>query len=318
METKEYRFLTEIINDQDSSYISDVAFNPDGSIFAVTYRDNDEVRIYDSTSLALLRTYSNPESLLCFPHGIACTEKYIIVSNKIISSYVEPGIFTVYKFDDPSSKPVTVFRTPLENLGEAHSFDIHDGKLVVTYCYGGSCSAAIVTYQFDHETGSITGPTGILDGFEKYGEPKGICFYEDGKKIIISITNDSPDNQHHFSRLAIFDIDSKGILSKEPVQIIKKQGTRIENINITDGLCVITDPMNDTVSIHNLNDENCFDSQIQIIQDNLAFPHSACISPDQKLLVVTNYGVKVSAGNIEWRNFLTPRSDKIVIFGITK
>ena len=171
-----------------------------------------------------------------------------------------------------------------------------------------------MTYQFDHGTGSITGPIGILDGFEKFGEPKGICFYEGGNKIIISITNDHPVNQNHFSGLAIFDIDSKGILSKEPVQIIKKQGTRIENINITDRLCVISDPMNDTVSIHHLNDEKCFDSQFQVIQDNLAFPHSACISPDKKLLVVTNNGLKVAAGNIEWKKFATPRCDKIVIY----
>lgn len=316
MNNNKYNFSYEVINDQSPSFISDVAFHPNGSIFAVTYRDNDEVRIYNPSSRELLRTYKNPESLLYLPHGIKITENHIIVSNKILSSFVEPAIFTIYRIDAQSSKPVTVFRTPLEDLGEAHSFDIHEDKLLVTYC--GTKNGAVLSYHFDDETGEITGPRSILEGFTNHGEPKGICFLEEGKKIIISITSTAPYKQDHFIGLAIFDIDENAKLSKTPVQLISMPGTRIENINRTDELCAVADPLNDSVYVYHLDTDTCFKNPAQTIKDNLSFPHSACFSPDKKQLVVTNYGLEVVNKNINWGKFLTPRSDKFTVFKLSE
>lgn len=77
-----YRFVSDICNDQGASTIPDVAFHPNGCTFAASYKENNQIRVYDSSTKAILRTYQNPEAQLDFPHGVVITNRHIIVSNK--------------------------------------------------------------------------------------------------------------------------------------------------------------------------------------------------------------------------------------------
>jgi len=345
MSDPEYRFVAEIVNDLDSSFVPDVVFHPEGAYFAVSYRDNNQVRVYDTSSLSLLHTYQNPQARLSFPHGLLITRRHIIVTNKLKAYSTEPSKLTVYRIGDPSGEPVTVFTTPLERLREAHSMDTRNGLLYVTYC--GEDIGAILTYAFDDETGTITGPLNVLeDWFSQYGEPKGICLNEDGSKAFVTLAvsripkhvhkkREANDRlrkvhgweiqlsklyrrkraiNHHFNGIAIFDIDQHGTLSRVPVQIFKQVTARLENIHIVSDSCVVADPLNDRVYIYNLDKEKYFDRPPQVLKDYVAFPHDACFSPDKKLLIVTNYGIEVIEGRPQWENFRQPRSDKITIY----
>jgi len=345
MSTPEYRFVTDIVNELDSSFVPDVGFHPDGTCFAVSYRDNNQIRVYDTSSLRLLQTYQNPQAKLSFPHGLLITKRHIIVSNKLKAYSTEPSKLTVYRIGDISSEPVTVFTTPLERLREAHSMHVRNGLLYVTYC--GKDIGAILTYAFDDETGKITGPLNVLeDWFSRYGEPKGICVNEDGSKAFVTMAVDQIPKRddkiwgakdrlrkvhgwetqlsklrrrkreinHHFNGIAVFDIDEHGILSRAPVQIFKQTKARLENIHIVRDCCVIADPLNDRVYIYDLDNKRYFDRPRQVLNDNLAFPHDACFSPDKKLLIVTNYGIEVIEGRPQWETFRQPRSDKIRIY----
>ena len=149
-----YRFVSENYNDQGSSRIPDVAFHPDGCTFTVSYKDNNHICVYDSSTQSLLRTYRNPEARLDWPHGVTMTNRHIIVSNKLNTKCVprKPSVFNVYRIGEPSGEPITVFTTPVKYLGEAHSFAVHNGRLLVTYC-GEHNPWAVVTYSFDDETG---------------------------------------------------------------------------------------------------------------------------------------------------------------------
>lgn len=138
-----YRFVTEIHNDQGSSTIPDVAFHPDGRTFVVSYKENNQICIYDSSTLSLLRTYQNPEAKLDWPHGVVVTSRHIIVSNKIKSKRKPdpPAVFNVYRIGESSEKPITVFNTPKQysGLGEAHSLDVHNGRLLASYSGSKEC-----------------------------------------------------------------------------------------------------------------------------------------------------------------------------------
>jgi WD40 repeat protein len=356
-----YNFSSDIRGDGDNSFIPDVSFHPNGSIFAVCYRKN-QIRIFDSATRKLLRTYQTQEAQLDWPHGLLLTTKHMIVSNKLTPP-IKPSILNVYRLDDPSEKPVTTLVTPIEHLREAHSLALHGQRLVITYC-GKTDSHAIVSYHFDDATGKISGPLDIIESwFIDYGDPKGICFNEEGTKVIVSfvtekkITRDikkKGDVLNKFRRawlllreengaqklvqkvflkflnllsgqrekganitngLVIFDVDNNGILTKEPSQILLNSGyCRLENISIVGSLCAVADPVNDTVKLYNFDGKQIPDAPIQVIRDHLSFPHDACLSPDKKMLVVTNYGIKVIDDEIQWESFYQPRQDNIAIY----
>jgi len=344
-----YRFVSEIHNEQGSSRIPDVAFHPNGSMFAASYKENNQIRIYDSSTQSLLRTYQNPDARLDWPHGLTMTNRHIIVSNKRNCKPLLPSIFNVYRIGEPSGEPITVFKTPMKNFGEAHSFAVHNGRLLVTYC-GNQKVWAVVTYRFDDETGKISGPTSILESwFTLRGSPKGLCFNEEGTKVIVTLAREpqtkppsligkvlwgvmkltpSKFEKRYIDRkkkigntligsdgMAIFDVDEDGVLSNTPVQTLSgSQFSRPENVSIAKGSCIIANATNNSVSLYNYNDDHFPDFPMQVIQHRLSFPHDGCLSPDKKMLVVSDYGIGVINGKPQWNHFLYPRSDKLTIF----
>ena len=355
-----YQFLTEIPNDQANSTIPDVTFSPNGKMFAASYKENNKINVYDSATMALIRSYQKPESQLDWPHGLTMTNDHIIVTNKHL--IVQPSTFIVYRIENPSEKPVSVFTTPIQHLREAHSIDLNNGRLVAAYC--GKGIGAIVSYHFDDKTGVITGPTCVHESkstFPPSIEPKGICFTDKGEKIIVTLSTEKPSTYigmlmralrllrekdglkyiahkalrkfkqqdigqnvkidktvGYYNGLAVYNIDENGIFSKKPIQTQRRSKfSRLENINIVKKSCVIADPINDTVNLYKFDGNQFPESPIEIIQDRLAFPHDACLSPDEKLLVVANYGLKVVDNRPQWGKFRTPHSDKLTIYELS-
>ena len=326
---KHYRYVCDIPNADASSYIPDVSFHPNGSAFAVTYRDNNQVRLFDSATRKLLRAYENPSARLDWPHGVIMTDRHIIVSNKL-NPPSKPSILTVYRIDNPADDPVTVFPTPVEHLREAHSLALHKKRLLATYC--GKDIGALVTYGFDDETGEISGPIDITESwFSEFGEPKGVCFNARGTQAVITFVteaeasgkasevegcatkNDATTDTRN--GIAIFDVTETGMLSSKPVYTkLESHYCRLENIDIKESLCAVADPLNDQVSLYQFQDGHFPDKPIHVIQNHLSFPHDACFSPDRKMLVVTNNGIQVVDRRILWRKFTQPRSDRVTIF----
>jgi WD40 repeat protein len=336
MDNSQYQFKSETSNNLGASFIPDVAFHPSGDFFAICYRDNNQVRIYKTEGQQLIRTIQNPDARLSYPHGLFITDNHIIVSNKLASYSTEPSRLTVYRIDSDSNEPVCNFQTPVEHLREAHSIAMHNGLLYITYC--GTNIGAILTYRFNDETGQISGPINITeDCFYKYGEPKGICINKDGTKAYVTIAVERPkvvqlsvrrmlkklitrtrskQAHHYFNGILIFNVHKNGSLSKKPIKKIELQKSRLENISIVDDTCVIADPLNDKVSIYQLNRKAPFESPLQIIHQHLSFPHDTCLSPDKKTLIITNYGIEVIDGIPQWTVFRQPREDKFSTFSL--
>jgi hypothetical protein len=133
------------------SYISELAFNPTGSILGATFSQfdnncgvlNNSVRLYDTKSTKIIKELRNPISQLNHPHAILLTNKHFIVSNKGAS----PNNLLTFKIKDKTNLPSDIYVTPFKKLNEAHSFAIFNHLLLVTYCEKMDKRGAIVSYQ---------------------------------------------------------------------------------------------------------------------------------------------------------------------------
>ena len=109
------------------------------------------------------------------------------------------------------------------------------------------------------------------------------------------------------------------MLSKEPVQsLLKTEFCRLENVHVVDGLCVVSDPINDTVNLYDYDGGNFSDNPVQAIQEHLSFPHGVRLSPDKKMLAITNNGLLVINEKPQWGNYIQPRADKITIYKLQR
>ena len=184
-----YRITEVIENDGAPSLIPDVAFHPSGAYFAVTYQDLNEVRIYESRDRKLLHVLRNPESQLDEPHGVFYSENYLVVTNR--HRLKKPSAINVYRNGGSIKNPIQIFQTPFDHLREAHSLALRDGRLVATYCENVGWAGAIVCYGFNQRTGRITNPLDKIETwFSEYGHAKGICFNEDGTKLLVTFESD--------------------------------------------------------------------------------------------------------------------------------
>ena len=344
-----YSLIHEITNSASLSHVPEVDFHPSGDFFVVSYRDNNRLNVYDTKTYSLIRSYQNPSACLSYPHAVNVTQNHIIISNKHNAVPNQPASINVYSIHSKSSKPVFTMTTPMPHLSEAHSMATHNNKLLVTYC--GENSSAVVTYEFDDDIGKITKPLSILeDWFIHNGEPKGISFNEDHTKVFISVTKvERPPQKvllkkiknflteisaclsgtrRNFSGIAVFDIDQEGVLSEQPISQTRDHDllssreentvptvSRIENIKIAKHQCVMSDSINNKVYIHPIvNNSELNINTTQTLSDAMQLPHGVAFSPDSKLLVVTNYGLKTEQGRVLWTQFTQPRSDSILIY----
>ena len=339
-----YRLANIISTDVPLNLISEVAFSPDGALFAATHQRTDEVIIYSTQTRKPVRVFNNPAARLDYPHGILLTAKHLIVSST--HNATRPSTFTVYRLDDNSNTPVSYYSTPYTHLREAHSLALHNGILAVTYCQSATGPGAVVIYRFDDESGAIEGPVTKRElCFELYGEPKGVAFDPARKMAFVTYSTQKPMSgfqkylhrailarnvlqtagflaflRHVFAKftrlshpgkrpppalhngIAMFAIDDSGEWSEQPVDIlVREKFCRLENIAIVGDNAVLSDTINGEVHIHNLRHDPQLRAPALTVSEGLQLPHGAKLSPDEQVLLVTNYGLKNDRQVIYWQ-----------------
>jgi hypothetical protein len=222
-----YRITEVIENDGAPSLIPDAAFHPSGAYFAVVYQDVNEVRIYESQTRKLLHVLRNPESQLDEPHGILYTENYLVVANR--HGLKRPSAINVYRNGGSDKNPIQIFQTPFDYLREAHSLALRDGRLVVTYCENVGRAGAIVCYGFNQKTGRITHPLDKIETwFSEYGDAKGICFNEDGTKLLVTFQSDWVPSPSIYEKI-LFSFEHDKVISLSN-KLLKLSHRSIKNI----------------------------------------------------------------------------------------
>jgi hypothetical protein len=114
--------------------------------------------------------------------------------------------------------------------------------------------------------------------------------------------------------IAIFSINAEGKINRSPEQVIvRKKFCRLENIDIFDGTCVITDVANHALFLYDLTQDPKFEKPVQTINVGNASPHGAKFSPDGRLLVISSLGLKVVKQEPRFCDWVSPREDKLLV-----
>lgn len=330
-----FKISNRIPNDGAPSFINEVCFKPDGTMFGATFEHNNEIRLYNAQTLSVVKVLRNPGAMLDRPHGIWLTARHVIVTNK--GTY--PSQFRVFRLDEDSCLPVHAYSTPYGHLAAGHSLALSGRRLVVTYCNGRTQKGALVSYDYDDKSGKITGPLDIQERwFRRYGDGKGICFDEKGEKVYVTFNSRNWDMSWprktvthyvkntisfgHFGAtwrngIAAFGIDSQGRFTRRPLwKKIFGEFCRLENVHVCGDRAVITDPISGRIYLYDLRNEDAFEAPSHVLAEDLVFPHGAKISPDGKRLVVTDDGIEVVNRVIHWDSFVSPRKDRLVVFDL--
>ena len=115
--------------------------------------------------------------------------------------------------------------------------------------------------------------------------------------------------------IAVFSINAEGKIARSPDQVIvHKNFCRLENIDVFDGTCVITDIVNQSLSLYDLAQDPKFRNPVQTVNLGKAMPHGAKFSPDGSLLITSCLGLKIVNQEPQFSEWESPREDKIVVF----
>jgi DNA-binding beta-propeller fold protein YncE len=115
--------------------------------------------------------------------------------------------------------------------------------------------------------------------------------------------------------IATFSINAEGKIARRPEQVIVyKDYCRLENIDVFDGTCVVTDLVNQSLYLYDLTQDPKLTNPIQTVNLGNATPHGAKFSPDGRLLITSSLGCKVVNQEPQFFDWESPREDKIVVF----
>jgi len=325
-----YALAGMIPNEASPSFVSELSFHPNGETIGATYEHLDEVRIHSAKDLSTVRVLRNPSAGFDGPHGILLTSRHLIVTNK----RSRPSQLLVFSLNDESDTPIQTYTTPYAHLAEAHSLALHGRRLIVTYCEGPGKRGAIVSYEYDDESGRIVGPSDLNERwFRRYGDAKGVAFDQTGDKVFVTFASDVIRRRRRMlerlkrivsfrtrgatnrNGIAAFAVDRQGRFTHEPVWTkVFPTFCRLENIHVHGDRAVVTNADAGCVYVYDLGREDPFAEPAEVITDQLVFPHGVKISPDGRLLAVSDNGIEVVDHWVQWTTFVSPRRDRVVLF----
>jgi DNA-binding beta-propeller fold protein YncE len=116
--------------------------------------------------------------------------------------------------------------------------------------------------------------------------------------------------------IAAFSINAQGKIARRPEHVmVRKDFCRLENIDIFDGTCAVTDPVNHTLLLYDLTQDQNFTSPFHTVNFGKATPHAATFSPNGSFLVISSLGRKIVNQDLRFRvvDWESPREDKIFV-----
>lgn len=348
-----YRLTTIIPSEGPDCLIPEIAFHPQGQMFAASYLQNDEIRLFNARDAAPVKIFRNPAAELDKPHALLLTQRHLIVANRHQAQ--RPATLVVYNLEGDSQTPVFKLETPLGHLREGHSMDIHGDILVLTYCHNVNAAGALLSYRFDDDSGEISGPIDHQETcFERLGMAKGVAFSAQGEQVLVTFNADKKlsrlqrlafkwfkarnimaksglrglirhrlagknalDHGESFlhNGIAVIDISADGHFAEEPGRVMLRQDfCRLENIALNDTSVALADTINHRVQLYDYARDPDLEQPVHTITEKLCLPHGVKFSPDRQLLVVSNYGLRSYNQLIHWGYFTAPRSDNVLVF----
>ncbi|MFC1680640.1 hypothetical protein ACFL1S_02450 [Pseudomonadota bacterium] len=281
--------------------LPDVEFHPSGDVFAVTSWAENEVYIYSArcSPPRLQQRIKGCEAGFETAHSIVFSPSG---DKMLVNAYLNNTIlvFNVSLADClVDTKPIRIFSTPAELLTSTpHSMDLtSDGRfLVCAYCDGEEGFNKVAMYRLElSEPGHEFTCIDVLDAKSiEFKNSKGVSFTPCDRGIVVTLADSN--------NLVLHDFDPEsGRIDPEPRQVLRNPDSDIhhpEDVCFTrcGRYCLVANASSNDVGIYR------YDLQERRIMDikpvfrlggpevTLNYPHGIDVSPDNRLLLVTDYG----------------------------
>ncbi len=348
-----YRLTATIPNSGPACLIPEVAFHPDGTYFAAAFMGNDEVGLFDATTRAVRRVYRNPEAGFDKPHGVLLTQNHLVVASRhfrdrpatfTVYRLDSPSGAPVFEVDAPFAHLREAHSLAINKHTLVVTHCENKGSVGALLSYRFDDETGVMSGPLDmHE-----------QVFDELGMAKGVAFSADGSQVLVSFNADKAlgSRERNLFRLfklwnilatrgplgllnrfgpeagprrrpntelengvAVFDVDAAGRFSEKPVRVILRPDfCRLENIVVNGDVVGLSDTVNHRVHLYDYAADPDLASPVQTITDELTLPHGVKFSPDRRLLVISNYGLRSRGQMIHWRHFTNPRTDNLMVF----
>jgi WD40 repeat protein len=280
----------------------------------------------DSTIKKPIQIFQSPFSHLREPHSLALRD------GRLVATYAEnvapSGAIVSYAFNEETGK----ITCPLDKT-ESWFSKYGDPKGI---CFNADGTKIFVTFRSNKQFSVVKKIFRALTSDREPVLPRLMKFSRKLKNKVLrsgrafnyslrevhsetSVELEKPNPQDVTptkNGIATFSINAEGKIARRPEHVIvRKDFCRLENVDVFDGTCAITDTVNHLLLLYDLTQDQNFTSPFHTLNFGKATPHAAKFSPDGRLLVISSLGRKVvnqvlGFGVLDWES---PREDKIFV-----
>ena len=255
-----------------------------------------------------IQVFQTPFDHLREPHSLALRDGRLVVT--YCENQAPHGAVVCYGFNEDSGKitgPVDKTKSWFADYGDSKGicFNTDGTKILVTFESDKKLSALEKIVRKSIKSIRKLRKRFIAEGLG-IGRSLGMITTANTRAKIPKSTKNG---------IAIFPISSEGKIALSPDQIIvREKFCALENIDIFDGTCVVTDVINHSFSLYDLTQDQRFTKPVQTVDLGNVVPHGAKFSPDGRLLVISCLGLKIVNQEIQFYEWQAPRGDKLLIF----
>jgi len=297
-----YKLATTISSEIALNLIPEVTFHPDGSKFAVSHQQANEVVVYDSRSRGVVRTFRNPDAGIDNPHGVLAVTYCQNVEG--------PGAVVTYRFNEETgaiSGAIDIREACFSDYGQPKgvAFSRHGAEMFITYATQKRMTG-LTNYARRVKAARILWRRRNLAEFFRFMRSRA------ANRLARMLSPPALKNG-----IAVFAMDNNGELSDVPIRMLERANfCRLENIDIVGDTVILCDTINGRVYLHDLIQDPQLQTPIHEIAESVVLPHGAKLSPDGSMLVVTNYGLKVENQVIHWMTPAQGYTNSVLVYDL--
>ncbi len=279
----------------------------------------------DRTIKKPIQIFQTPFNHLHEPHSL------VLRDGRLVATYAEnvapSGAIVSYAFNEETGK-ITCRLDKTESWFSKYGdpkgicFNADGTKLFVTFKSDKKLSVVKRLFRALASDRDLPAPTRLMKFSRKLknNSLQSVRAFDYSLREVYSETSvelEKPNSQYvkpTKNGIAIFSINGEGKIARRPEHlIVRKDFCRLENVDVFDGICAITDTVNHLLLLYDLTQDQNFGSPFHTVNFGKATPHAAKFSPDGRLLVISSLGRKVKNQELAFSDWESPREDKIFV-----
>ena len=279
----------------------------------------------DRTIKKPIQIFQTPFSHLHEPHSLALRD------GRLVATYAEnvapSGAIVSYAFNEETGK-ITCALDKTESWFSKYGdpkgicFNADGTKIFVTFKTDKQLSVVKKLFRALASDRDLPVPTRLVKFSRKLKNKilqSGRAFNYSLREVLseTSVELEKPNPQYVTptkNGIATFSINAEGKIARRPEHlIVRKDFCRLENVDVFDGICAVTDTVNHLLLLYDLTQDQNFTSPFHTVNFGKATPHGAKFSPDGRLLVISSLGRKVTNQELGFSDWELPREDKIFV-----